>query len=521
VKESERLAAYLKKRDAPCPGCGRNLRGVASDRCPSCDETLTVLKVIYRAPRASWAGFAFGAAGLLAGMAVMGAVWPRIMTMTIFVRGHPPAMDEVRFFIMLGATLGLVMLAVKWINWSDEMRCALRGSAGPGPRRVGVRCRRYGWSGGSWAGGDRAEESTMRWMILLLMLATGSAAWARDGVRWVDASTLEIEGRGFEDAERFRRLPERFREQIPQRVWELSGNSAGLMVRFSTDATEVRARWTTGPLLMNNLSPLAVRGLDLYTLGDDGWSYLGTARPKVWGTGAEHEYPVVTGLSEVASGGLREMALYLPLYESVGRIELGVPEGAVLGRPRAHGFVGPPVVVYGTSITQGASASRPGLAFTAILGRMLGREVVNLGFSATGRLDPGMVGVLAGIDAAVYVLDCQPNLRADEIEERTVAFVTALQEARPDTPIVLVDNIIYPGTADRPGLKNTLDEKRAALRRAIERLGPGTVTLVAIEGDEMAGEDESADGIHPTDEGMRRHAVRLREAVAPLLERTP
>ncbi|MEA5613131.1 SGNH/GDSL hydrolase family protein [Nodularia spumigena] len=356
-------------------------------------------------------------------------------------------------------------------------------------------------------------------LMLVLLVCVLSPALAQDGVRWVDASTLELQGRGFDDAAGYQRLPERFRERVPERVWELSTNSAGLVVRFATDAAEVRARWTTGPLLMNNLSPLAVRGLDLYTLGDAGWSYLGTARPKVWGTGTEHEYTIVSGLAR--PDGLREMALYLPLYESVGTVEIGVPEGAVLEGPLEEGFVGPPVVVYGTSITQGASASRPGLAFPAILGRMLGREVINLGFSGTGRLDPGMGDALAEIEAAVYVLDCQPNLRADEIEERTVAFVTTLRERRPGVPIVLVDNILYPGTADRPDLKRTLDEKRAALRRAIERLGAGTVTLVAIGPDEVAGEDESADGIHPTDEGMRRHAVRLRAALGPLLGEKP
>lgn len=365
-------------------------------------------------------------------------------------------------------------------------------------------------------------KSGMKWVNLLAVLLVHAGARAQEGVRWVDASALEVVGRGFDDADGYRRLPARFEAQLPERVWELSGNAAGLVVRFATDATELRARWTTGPLLMNNLSPLAVRGLDLYTLRADegaGWSYLGTARPKVWGGGTEHEYTVVTGLS--APDGVREMALYLPLYESVGTLRIGVPEGAAVEPPRVAGFAGPPVVVYGTSITQGASASRPGLAFTAILGRMLGREVINMGFSGTGRLDPGMVGVLAEIDASAYVLDCQPNLRADEIEERTVSFVTALRRARPHTPIVLVDNIIYPGAAERPALKRTLDEKRAALRRAIARLGPGAVTLLAIGGDEVEGEDESADGVHPTDEGMRRHAARLHATLEPLLKKIP
>ena len=99
-------------------------------------------------------------------------------------------------------------------------------------------------------------------LMLVWLACVLSPAQAQEGVRWVDASTLELQGRGFDDAAGYQRLPERFRERIPERVWELSTNSAGLVVRFATDAAEVRARWTTGPLLMNNLSPLAVRGLE-------------------------------------------------------------------------------------------------------------------------------------------------------------------------------------------------------------------------------------------------------------------
>lgn len=136
MKESERVAAYLKKRDAPCPGCGRNLRGVVVDRCPSCDETLTVVKVIYHAPRASWASLAFGYLGLAAGVAVVVGVWPIVMTLKTG-RGDPLSWDHVRLMGVVGATMGVIAAAYAWNEWADEMTQR--------PARF-----RWGWAAACW-----------------------------------------------------------------------------------------------------------------------------------------------------------------------------------------------------------------------------------------------------------------------------------------------------------------------------------------------------------------------------------
>jgi hypothetical protein len=121
VKEIDRLAGYLKGRDAPCPGCGYNLRDLIGERCPECGEALTVLSIRYRGPRASLASFCLGGVGLAAGMVVMLGSWPRVLTLRIMRRGRPPTMDDLRFAMVLGATIGLVVVAAKWIDWSDEM----------------------------------------------------------------------------------------------------------------------------------------------------------------------------------------------------------------------------------------------------------------------------------------------------------------------------------------------------------------------------------------------------------------
>ena len=124
--------------------------------------------------------------------------------------------------------------------------------------------------------------------------------------------------------------------------------------------------------------------------------------------------------------------LYLPLYNGVEKLELGVPEGASLVpvAPREP----KPVVVYGTSIAHGACASRPGMAWPAILSRALDREVVNLGFSGNGRMELEVGAHVAAIDAAAFVVDCLPNMTPAQVRERTVPLVRQLRRARPELP---------------------------------------------------------------------------------------
>src|SRR5690606_298630 len=102
-----------------------------------------------------------------------------------------------------------------------------------------------------------------------------------------------------------------------------------------------------------------------------------------------------------------------------------------------------PVVVYGTSIAQGGCASRPGMAWTAILERQLGVPMVNLGFSGNGRMEEEVVNLVAEINARVFVLDCLPNLggvEPAEVEKRIVHAVRYLRKKHPGTPIVLAEH---------------------------------------------------------------------------------
>ncbi|MBN1442046.1 MAG: SGNH/GDSL hydrolase family protein, partial [Planctomycetes bacterium] len=206
------------------------------------------------------------------------------------------------------------------------------------------------------------------------------------GIRWRDALELGIEGRGWSDTESpYDRLPARAKDVVRPPVWSLSLDSAGMCVRFITDATSIHARWTlrSKSLAMPHMPATGVSGLDLYFKGTDGrWRWLAVGRPTAFPTNEAR-------LAADLPPGKREYLLYLPLYNGVTSVEIGVPEAATIEKapPRGPGER-KPIVFYGTSITQGGCASRTGMVHTAILGRWLEHPVINLGFSGNGRMEP-------------------------------------------------------------------------------------------------------------------------------------
>ena len=291
---------------------------------------------------------------------------------------------------------------------------------------------------------------------------------------------------------------------MPPAVWGLGRDSAGLLVRFTTDATTIQARWTvsSGRLGMPHMPATGVSGLDLYVKAEDGrWRGLGVGRPD----------EKKTNTSTLASGlpkGRREFLLYLPLYNGVSSVELGVPEGRTIEKTaaRAEGRR-KPIVFYGTSITQGA-APRPGMVHTAILGRRLDRPVINLGFSGSGRMEPEMATLLAELDPAVYVLDCLPNMSAAEVAERVEPFVRTLRKAHPQTPIVMAEDRFYTNGTVLPGPRKHNDDNHAALKAAYDHLlAEGIKGLYYLPArSSLAMMARTAYGSHPTDLGFMRMA---------------
>jgi lysophospholipase L1-like esterase len=296
---------------------------------------------------------------------------------------------------------------------------------------------------------------------------------------------------------------------VPPPVWFLSHHSAGMSCRFITDAREIKVRYTLlfPDLAMPHMPATGVSGVDLYTLSENGeWRWIATAFP----TKKRVFASLISGLEP----GKRTYMLNLPLYNGLDSLEIGIRKGADFEAvaPRTQ----KPIVFYGTSIMQGGCASRPGMAIPAIIGRHMDIPVINLGFSGAGKMEPEVARLLAELDPAVYVIDCLPNLTVEETAARSEPFVRILREARPSTPILLVEDRVFPNAFIIPEKMQEQKDRQAALRAAFQKLQQsGVKELYYLEGKNLLGEDGEAtvDGSHPTDLGMIRYATAYEQAL--------
>lgn len=359
------------------------------------------------------------------------------------------------------------------------------------------------------------RQFTLLWGSALAAQTTPEAPVELD---WHDAKKFTVEGLGFKDTKApYDRLPGRAEGVVREVVWNLSRNSAGVLVRFVTNTPAVRARWTlTNKNLAGvNMTAIAASGLDLYTkTGPGKWRWLGIGRPT--------KFPDNTDvLANNMPKGEREYMLYLPLWNNATSLEIGVPSGTSItpGAPRPAGRK--PIVFYGTSITHGASASRGGMTHVALLGRWLDREVINLGFSGNGRMEPEVIKLVSELDPAVFVLDCLPNMTAQDVTERAEAGVKSIRAAHPDTPILLVEDRNYADSFLVIPHRERNETNHAALRAVYDKLRQDKVGhLSYLKAEELLGDDGEAtiDGSHPTDLGFVRQAKAFEKPLRQMLK---
>jgi GDSL-like Lipase/Acylhydrolase family/N-terminus of Esterase_SGNH_hydro-type len=334
--------------------------------------------------------------------------------------------------------------------------------------------------------------------------AMGVNKAAAENVVWHDVTEWGVEGRILPDQERkrwFDRLPASAEGKVTANVWNLSRDSAGMMVRFKTDAPSIHVHYKVSKtnLGMPHMPATGVSGVDLYARDQDGrWKWVQVSKPATQEVKAE----IIKGLAP----GEREYAAYLPLYNGVEFLRVGVPTGSRFAglAPREK-----PVVFYGTSITHGACASRPGMVHTGILGRRLDMPVVNLGFSGNGRMDKAVGDYLIQIDAACYVIDCLPNMQPADVTAKCVPLVKQLRAAKPNTPIILVEDRRFTNDWITPAKQQFHTDNHAALKAAYDRLlQEGVSHLSYIPGDHLYGDDTegATDASHANDLGFMRQA---------------
>ncbi|MEM9142286.1 MAG: SGNH/GDSL hydrolase family protein, partial [Bacteroidota bacterium] len=318
-------------------------------------------------------------------------------------------------------------------------------------------------------------------LIFGLMFMFGLSQEKRDFQWWnpAEQDIPVIEGQAWpKEVEQFYdRLPARARHSVSSDVWGLSKESAGLMIRFRSNSREIKVKYQLRNIqnyALNHMPATGVSGLDLYAITSDGEELWYAGQRRFGDSTVTYTFANVRPNDKYHKLG-REYRLFLPLYNQVMDLEIGT-------KPDTYFEVLPvrkdkPIVVYGTSIAQGACASRPGMAWTALLGRKMDRPLVNLGFSGSGRLDTAVIDLLTEIDAKIYILDCMPNLTQNvwgslgieddlAFKERILNAVGLLRAEKPDTPILLAEHAGFSDEDIHPDKQKMAQNVNAIQRQA-------------------------------------------------------
>ena len=317
-----------------------------------------------------------------------------------------------------------------------------------------------------------------------------------------------LRGQGWQDELKgtYYRFPNKAEKTVRPPVWRLSRQSAGMSIVFRSNAPEIKIRYTVGGgLNMPHMPSTGVSGVDMYATDIDGRKRWCAGRYAFKDT-ITYTYSKLWYATTPSKG--YEYEVYLPLYNSVKWLEVGVTDGYELRFLPASQEK--PIVLYGTSIAQGACASRPGMAFGNIIGRELQHPVINLGFSGNGQMEPEVFDLLSEIDAQLFILDNMPNLNNDRtgfIYERATNGIRKLRQ-KTDAPILLVEHNGYGNEYTSLEWEESYRRTNTELRKVYRTLKEeGIKNLHYLTKEEIGFTQEATvEGVHPSDLGMQIYA---------------
>jgi hypothetical protein len=296
------------------------------------------------------------------------------------------------------------------------------------------------------------------------------------------------------------RLPLSYKGIVREPVWELSKASAGISIRFFSNSTSISVKWTLlNNNKMNHMAETGIKGVDLYFNNKGNWQYVNTARP----SDIVNEYMLVKNMNIE----MREYKMFLPLYDGVVSMEVGIDSNSVIKKPLKNNNKS--IIFYGTSITQGGCASRPGMAHTNIISRKLNIDCINFGFSGNGRMEQPINELISKFNPLFYVIECLPNMTAEQVTNRTIPLVKTIRKMLPDTPIIFVENFLYESLALDEKEKTLVNEKNTALKTEyLKMINDQFENIFYISSKNAIGKDHegTVDGVHFTDLGFIRYA---------------
>jgi hypothetical protein len=337
-----------------------------------------------------------------------------------------------------------------------------------------------------------------------------------ESIKWYSPLEAPFRIAGFAWLEQeglYRRMPQSPSHLLSHGVQSLANCTAGGQVKFRTSSPKLFVKVVlAGIANMYHMPATGQCGFDCY-IGEPGeQKYISTTRYD------PNQIEFSAPLFEWSNAGseMRMITLNFPLYQGVKELQIGLTSDAEVAGPAPFAD-DRKVIVYGTSITQGGCASRPGMCFTNILSRSIPREFINVGFSGNGRGEPEVAHVLAQIERpALLVLDYEGNAGQPEQYQQTLpAFIRIYRERHATVPILVISKIRFAKERFDPVLAQLAEDRKQIARETVAAFADaGDQHIVFFDGSTLLGEDYeecTVDGGHPTDLGF----VRMAEGLAP------
>ena len=355
----------------------------------------------------------------------------------------------------------------------------------------------------------------------------GNETREEENITWISVEDSRVRLSGFaffEEDHKLLRVPNRLKsifEQVNPCINELGVHTAGgqLSFRSNTSRVFIKASITTTPNMVN-MTPVAQCGFDCY-IGDTPYDLRFFGITKFDVTKSDYTCEVVSKLDTTK---IKEFLFHFPLYAGVMKLEIGIEKDALIEPPTPYEKEGK-LIFYGTSITQGGCASRPGMAYTNYLARKLNLEHCNFGFSGNGLGEYEVACMLSEIEnPLLYVIDYEANSGTNgRMVKSLVDFIGCLREHHKETPILVVSRVPY--------LMDLLEESTGALRNQLREFQRSTVETLRKQGDNaiyfmdgstLWGDDfdeYTVDFIHPTDLGFYFMGKGLEPVIKEILKK--
>lgn len=315
--------------------------------------------------------------------------------------------------------------------------------------------------------------------------------------------------------EPFSRIPTQASRAASGGVYSHGLAAAGIRLRFSTDSPYVAIRVAHAPYNGGapHISKLAMAGFDLYLDRHGEETYGGSFLPPLdTDTGYE-------GIRRLPDDGLKHLTLYFPCGKQIQSLWIGLKSGSCLSGGLPY-RLDKPVVFYGSSITQGIAASRPGNTYVNMIARKLNINCVNLGFSGSALGEAALAEYISGLDMAAFVMDYDHNAPDTAYLRQThEAFFEIIRQKNRELPIILITK------PEARYTENDQQRRTVILETFLNARKRGDRQVYFIDGDSLfpqaARDNCTADGTHPNDLGFHFMSERIGGVLKALLLDSP